>query len=99
MSHHPARRARTVTAVVSAAAFASIAGGLAVTHAGRVGHPSGHPVAPPPTSVPATDPGSTPDVGSDNNAAPDGGGWTATPAPSGSLGVPRPANHGQSGAS
>lgn len=98
MSHHPARRARTVTAVVSAAAFASIAGGLAVTHAAASDTHRATPSTTP-TSVPATDPGSTPDVGSNNNPAPDDGGWTATPAPSGSLGVPRPANHGQSGAS
>ena len=96
MSHHPARRARTVTAAVSAAAFAGIVGGLAATHASASS--STRPASSSPaTTAPATGPaaGQSPEPAQ----APDDGGWTAQPAPSGSLGFPQQSNHGQSGAS
>jgi hypothetical protein len=96
MSQHPARRARTVTAMVSAAAFAGLTGGLAVSHAAATDTHRATPSSTP-TTIPATDPGSTADLGS--GPAPDDRGWSATPAPSGSLGVPQSSNHGQSGAS
>jgi hypothetical protein len=96
MSRHPARRARAVTALLSAGAFAAIAGGLAANHAAA----SGHTNAPTSTTTPAasTNQGG-PAAGSSTAPAPDDGGWTATPAPSGSLGYPPRPNHGQSGAS
>ena len=69
MSHHPARRARTVTAVLSAAAFAGIAGGLAATHASAS---DSHRVttATTPATTPATDPGSAPDLGPNQGRPP-----------------------------
>ena len=90
---HPAHRARQVTAVLSATAFAGIAGTLAATRAGAAS--SSH-TATTPTTV-APDSGAPVDDGD-----PTGQGWTATPG--GQDGSFRPVsggggNHGQSGAS
>jgi len=97
-----------VTAVLSATAFAGIAGGLAATHADAApAHPS--PARTTPTTV-APDPGGSVDDGN-----PNGQGWTATPGgpidQGGSFGQDGQGssfggggqvggdNHGQSGAS
>jgi hypothetical protein len=107
MRHHPARRARTVTAVASAAAFAGITTGLVVTHAGAATHPASAQTPAPATGTDGTSGfdggsaststtlGQSPDDGSDG-----GWGWTATPGQdvgpsSGSSGT----THGQSGPS
>ena len=113
MSHHPARRARRATAVVSATAFAGLAGGFALTHAGAAAtanHTS------PPTTAPAGQyssggqdgsgqddsgvqgPGQV-DQGS-QNGFPTGPGWSADPGDPGQDGGQGAVDqHGQSGAS
>jgi hypothetical protein len=99
MSHHPARRARTTTAIVSVAAFAGLTTGLAVEH-----HASAHAApssSPAPTTPTTVEPSSGPVA---QVPGPDGTDWSGTPAPSGSLnqggdqGFAR-GNHGQSGGS
>jgi hypothetical protein len=93
VSHHPARRARTVTAVISAAAFAGIAGGLAADHAGaspaRASTRGSTAVSPAPSATDQTGQ-SQPD-----NGLPTQGGWSATPGQD--IGPVQ--DHGTSGAS
>ncbi len=100
VSHHPARRARTVTAVISAAAFAGIAGGLAAEHAAaspaRASTPGSTAVSPAPDSGGQTvgqSDGQTP--GQTDNGSPMPGGWSATPGQD--AGPVQ--DHGRSGAS
>ena len=98
MSHHPAWRARRATAVISATAFAGIAGGLAATH---VGAAASHPR---PSTTPTTvAPSGQVDDGTDDGI-PSGEGWSASPGnPSGQSQAPSDGapidDHGQSGAS
>jgi hypothetical protein len=100
MSHHPARRARAIVAVASAAAFAGIAGGLAA-HSTAASSP-----VPTPTQVtapgdgPAATPATTPTTASPTDpVGPDGSSWSGTPAPSGSLTQPQGPTHARSRAS
>jgi hypothetical protein len=101
MSKHPARRARTVTAVLSATAFAGIASGLAATHAGASSnHPSSTPAT---TTPPAAAPGGS-DQGGSQQTNPfgstddgSGSGWTATPTDGNGFGDGSTGSSGSAG--